>query len=152
MYVCMTYIQLHTEICHTYTYIYACRVYEVLRRAAVLLKLGSTNRKPGHSASPIGSLVKPRPHECTMQNWSKLYVYIFVYLFNWEHSCIVAPPSSPSTESAGAPVLKSESANMSRICHDWEPWSRAQCACVSGNWSARSPHFIFKSSKTNVFC
>ena len=46
----------------------------------MLLKLGSTNRKPGHSASPIGSLVKPPPHECTMQNWSKLYVYIEVYI------------------------------------------------------------------------
>ena len=84
IHVCM--YDIHTityrNMSYIHIYIYACRVYEVLRRAAVLLKLGSTNRKPGHSASPIGSLVKPPLHECTMQNWSKLYVYIFVYLFN----------------------------------------------------------------------
>ena len=55
IHVCMydihTYNYIHKYVLHTR--IHARRVYEVLLyagQAAVLLKLGSTNRKPGHSA------------------------------------------------------------------------------------------------------
>ena len=51
MYDIHTYNYIHKYVIHTR--IHARRVYEVLLyagQAAVLLKLGSTNRKPGHSA------------------------------------------------------------------------------------------------------